>query len=40
MAICARASSSSPWRTARRKDSASRLSAFSDHMSAIGLEPQ
>ena len=40
MAMSERAWTSSPCRTARRNDPASRLSAFSDHMSEIGLDPQ
>jgi len=40
MAMDARASLFWPSRTASRNEPASRPSAFSDHMSAIGLDPQ
>ena len=40
IAICSRAAVSSPSLTAVRNAPASRLIAFSDHMSAIGLAPQ
>ena len=39
-AICSRTSMSPPSLTAERNDPASSDSAFSDHMSAIGLAPQ
>ncbi len=40
IAMSIRAASSSPSRTARRNEVASSDIAFSDHMSATGLEPQ
>ena len=40
IAMSIRASTSSPSRTAVRKDCASSDRAFSDHMSATGLAPQ
>jgi hypothetical protein len=40
IAMSPRAFASSPCRTARRKEPASRLRDFSAHMSEIGLDPQ